>query len=218
MDISISFKHYWTRFAGKYPVLADLEGPLYEAASGICSAYEKKGKLLIAGNGGSAADADHIIGELGKGFVLKRSLTREQRTLLNRDTRWGEKLLPFLQQGLPAINLLSMPALNSAFGNDQNAAVTAAQNLITFASGDDLFLGLSTSGNSENIVLAAYTARQLGLRVICMTGRKESLLSELSDTAIRVPADETFEIQEYHLPVYHFLCLVVEHYFFGEEG
>lgn len=167
------------------------------------------GKLLLCGNGGSAADADHWVGELLKGFKSRRALSPEQQARFRPDV--GRQL----QGALPAIPLTSFPALATAFANDVSPELIFAQ--LTWALGrpGDVWVGLSTSGNAANVCAAAEVARAQGLHTVCLTGRSGGRLAPLCDLAIHVPADETYRIQEYHLPVYHCLSLMLEDAFFG---
>ena len=167
--------------------------------------YKKGGKILICGNGGSAADSEHIVGELLKGFMLKRTVS---------DERIPEHLRKGLQGSLPAISLPSQCAILSAYINDVDPKMMYAQLVYGYAKENDLVIGLSTSGNSKNVVNAIEVAKCLGAGTLSMTGSKESRLSAISDVTIRVPATETYMVQEFHLPVYHYLCAEVEKYFF----
>lgn len=190
----------------RYPQLECCKDDIIRAKDAIIECYEKGGKLLIGGNGGSSADCDHIVGELMKGFLLKREVT---------DERVPEDIRKKLQGGLPAISLPSHSALLTAYINDVDPEMIYAQLLYGYAKPCDVFLGLSTSGNSKNVVNAAVVAKSIGIVSIALTGERESKLSELCDITIRVPGTETFKIQELHLPVYHYLCASVEKYFFG---
>ena len=190
----------------RYPQLECCKDDIIRAKDAIIECYEKGGKLLIGGNGGSSADCDHIVGELMKGFLLKREVT---------DERVPEDIRKKLQGGLPAISLPSHSALLTAYINDVDPEMIYAQLLYGYAKPCDVFLGLSTSGNSKNVVNAAVVAKSVGIVSIALTGERESKLSELCDITIRVPGTETFKIQELHLPVYHYLCASVEKYFFG---
>ena len=163
--------------------------------------YRSGGKVLVCGNGGSASDSEHIVGELMKGFLLKRPVT---------DERIPGALREGLQGSLPAISLPSQSAILSAFINDVDPEMMYAQLVYGYAKKEDLVIGLSTSGNSKNVVNAIEVARCMGIKTLSLTGQKESKMSELSDVTIRVPETETYKIQEYHLPVYHYLCAEVE--------
>ena len=196
-----------TKLLERYPQLESCKDDIARAADAITACYKKGGKLLLCGNGGSAADCDHIVGELMKGFLLKREIT---------DARVPEHIRQKLQGALPAISLPSQSAALTAFINDVDPSMAYAQLLYGYARAEDLFIGISTSGNSENVVNAALVAKAIGIKSIALTGERDSALSEISDVTIRVPETETYKIQELHLPVYHYLCAKVEEYFFGE--
>lgn len=191
----------------RYPALEVCKEDIEKALNIMIETYQKGGKILICGNGGSASDSEHIVGELLKGFMLKRPVC---------DERIPEHLRKGLQGSLPAISLPSQCAILSAFINDVDPEMMYAQLVYGYAKKEDLVIGLSTSGNSKNVVNAIELAKCMGVRTISMTGEKESRLSELSDVTIRVPATETYQVQEYHLPVYHHLCAEVEKKFFAE--
>ena len=198
-----------THLIKRYPALAQIRGAIEQAYRLLEECYEKGGKLLVCGNGGSAADSDHIVGELMKGFYKQRMLPAAER---KRFGEQGEKL----QGALPAIALTQHGALSTAFLNDVDPAMVFAQQVYGYGQGGDVFLGLSTSGNSTNVVLAAKVAAAKGLKVITMTGRNGGKLKELSDVCMIVPAQVTADIQEYHLPVYHTLCAMLEEHFFPD--
>ena len=191
----------------RYPSLAVCKAEIEGARDAIIECYREGGKLLLCGNGGSSADCDHIVGELMKGFKLKRRVT---------DERIPEDVRNKLQGALPAISLSSQSAALTAFINDEDHSMVYAQMIYGYAAKGDLFLGISTSGNSKNVVNAAIVARSLGLKTLALTGEKESKLSEICDVTVRVPEHETFKIQELHLPIYHYLCASVEAAFFEE--
>ncbi len=199
----------------RYPVLGIVRDDVNKAYSLLEACYENGGKLLIAGNGGSAADAEHIVGELMKGFVKRRPLPKElKRALIDTDPIRGSELSEKLQQGLPAIALTNHAALSSAFANDVDGMLSYAQQVNGYGKEGDVFLGISTSGNSENVMYAAVTAKAKGMKVIGLTGRDGGKLAKLADVAIVVPEQETYKIQELHLPIYHALCLMLEDHFY----
>ena len=169
------------------------------------------GKLLIAGNGGSASDSLHIVGELMKGFCNPRKINDELREKIG-----DEELSNVLQYGLPAISLCSETALFTAFLNDQSADAVFAQGVLGYGKKEDILLLISTSGNSSNCVKAMKVAKALGIKVIALTGKKDSKLSEGADVTIKATETETYKIQELHLPIYHAICLALEQEFFGE--
>lgn len=189
----------------RYPQLTACRDSLILAKETVIRCYEKKGKLLLCGNGGSCADCDHIVGELMKGFLLKRKID---------DDRIPEDIRQYLQYSLPAISLSSQTAAMSAFINDMEPSMVYAQMLYGYAQPNDIFIGLSTSGNSLNVVKAATVAKAIGLGTVALTGKNGGSLSETCDIAVRVPETETYKIQELHLPVYHYLCAEIEKHFF----
>ena len=199
----------------RYPVLESVRQDIIRARELVIDCYEKKGKLLICGNGGSSADADHIVGELMKGFIKKRPIPPEiKQKLIRISPEQGEKLAGSLQQALPAINLSAHTSLVTAFSNDVDADYGFAQQVAGYGKCGDVLLGISTSGNAKNVICAVITAKALSLKTIGLTGKNGGRLSELCDICIQVPAVTTPEIQELHLPVYHALCAELEEYFF----
>ena len=202
----------------RYPQLIVAKDCIVEAYQILEESYTNDGKLLVAGNGGSAADAEHIVGELMKGFVNPRKLEAEYSdALLTVNKELGRVLSENLQGALPAIALDGHLALTTAYLNDCEPLLCFAQQVNGYGRKSDVFLGISTSGNSRNILYAATVAKAKGMKVIGLTGEKDSKLSEISDTCIQVPETETYKIQELHLPVYHCLCLMLEDTFFGKE-
>lgn len=192
----------------RYPELENCRNDIILARESIIQCYKDGGKLLLCGNGGSSADCDHIVGELMKGFREKRRVT---------DERIPYHLREKLQGSLPAISLSSQSAALTAFINDEDPSMVYAQLLYGYARPEDLFVGLSTSGNSDNVVNAATAAKALGLKTVALTGNDSSILSDLCDITIRVPETETYKVQELHLPIYHYLCASVEKHFFGSH-
>lgn len=172
---------------------------------------------MICGNGGSCADADHIVGELMKGFLKKRPISGTQRQgMKNNCPALDDSILDALQCGLPAISLCSATALNTAFSNDVDPNLIYAQNVLGLGKQDDVLLCISTSGNANNVYAAAKIAKALGITVIGLTGGTGGLLKDISDICIIAPGTHTYKIQELHLPIYHFLCAATEAHFFGE--
>lgn len=198
------------------PALAPLRSGLLDAYALLQGAFESGGKLLLCGNGGSAADADHIVGELMKGFLKRRPLTAEERALLDDTPDMPAGFADRLQGALPALSLNTHGALLSAYANDVDASMVYAQQVWALGQGGDALLALSTSGNSRNVVNAVHAARAKGLRTLAITGEKESALSALCDVTLRLPSAETYRVQEYTLPVYHALCALLEAAFFAE--
>ncbi len=207
-------KHFFSR----YPCLKEVEEDILKAYFSLEECYEKGGKLLIAGNGGSAADSEHIVGELMKGFKLPRKLSKiEKEKLRDVDEELGEVLACHLQGALPAIALDGHFALTTAYMNDCEPLLCFAQQVNGYGNKGDVFLGISTSGNSKNVLYAATVAKAKGMKVIGLTGNKESKLSKCADVCIKVPETETYKVQELHLPVYHVLCIMLEFHFFKEN-
>ena len=193
----------------RYPSLESEKNSIISAYLLLEECYVNGGKLIVAGNGGSAADAEHIVGELMKGFDFAEKLMAENQEL-------GSVLAENLQGALPAIALDGHPALSTAYMNDCEPLLCFAQQVNGYGKAGDVFLGISTSGNSKNVLYAATTAHAKGMKVIGLTGAKSSKLEQMSDVSIKVPQTETYMIQEFHLPVYHCLCLMLEDKFFGE--
>ncbi len=191
----------------RYPQLKVCEEQIKSAMELIRDTYKNGGKILVCGNGGSCSDSEHIVGELMKGFKSLRKVTDER---IPEDLRCG------LQGALPAISLPSQTGILSAFINDVDPEMMYAQLVYGYATEKDLLIGLSTSGNSKNVVNAARVAKAVGAKAMAMTGAKESKLSEICDACIRVPETETYKIQELHLPVYHYLCAQIEEEVFGK--
>ena len=210
--------HHIELLVSRYPVLEACRVDILRAYNVIEQSYTQGGKLLTAGNGGSAADAEHIVGELMKSFVLERKISDTMcQKLMSVDPEMGSVLAQNLQGALPAIALDGHIALSTAYMNDCEPLLCFAQQVNGYGREGDVFLGISTSGNSQNILYAATVAKAKGMAVIGLTGEKESRLSRISDVCIRVPQRETYQIQELHLPVYHTLCLMLEERFFGGE-
>lgn len=197
----------------RYTALSVCAKEITGAKNMIISCYEKGGKLLLCGNGGSCADCEHIAGELMKGFLKKRPLCEAVKEKM-RKTDVEEMVLNRLQGGLPAIPLTAFTALNSAFCNDVDPELVYAQPLMALAEKYDVLAAISTSGNSKNVVNAAKVAKGLGIKVIALTGESGGMLKDIADVCIRVPETETFKVQELHLPVYHYLCAETESHFF----
>lgn len=203
----------------RYPALESVKEEIVEAYFLLAESYKKGGKLLVAGNGGSAADAEHIVGELMKGFKLPRKPDTDfADKLMKENVEFGTILAENLQGALPAIALDGHPALSTAYMNDCEPLLCFAQQVNGYGNAGDIFLGISTSGNSKNILYAATTAHAKGMKVIGLTGAKSNKLEQMSDVCIKVPQTETYMIQELHLPVYHCLCLMLEERFFGENN
>ena len=201
----------------RYPVLKSCWEDIINAYLIMEECYEHDGKLLIAGNGGSAADSEHIAGELMKRFKSPRPVPAEfSEKLKATDPVRGEELAKNLERGLMAIPLVAHEALSTAYINDVDGLGVFAQQLYGFGRPGDVFLGISTSGNSKNVMSATVVAKALGMKVIGLTGAKGGELAQVADVAVKVPETETYMIQELHLPVYHCWCLMLEDRFFGK--
>lgn len=199
----------------RYPSLEEIKKDIISAYLVMEECYENGGKLLVAGNGGSAADSEHIVGELMKGFKMPRKLKDGfSKALKEVDTDLGEVLAINLQGALPAIALDGHLALTTAYMNDCEPLLCFAQQVNGFGKTEDVFLGISTSGNSKNILYAATVAKAKGMRVIGLTGVKNSKLAAMADVCVKAPQAETYMIQELHLPIYHCWCLMLEDKFF----
>ncbi|MDR2786192.1 MAG: SIS domain-containing protein [Treponema sp.] len=199
----------------RYPALSGIRGGIQSAGELLIKTFESGCKLLIAGNGGSAADSEHIVGELMKNFAKKRTLPGSYVSRLEEiDPEIAQYLSPRLQPGLPAIALTGHYSLSSACINDIDGNITFAQQVYGYGKRGDLFLGISTSGNAKNVVYAAAAARAKDMGVIALTGASGGRLARLADVSVIVPETETYKIQELHLPIYHALCLMAEEYFF----
>lgn len=190
----------------RYPILSQCRESIAAALKIMIETYKNGGKVLVCGNGGSAADSEHIVGELMKGFLSRRKVS---------DDRIPKSLSKYLQGALPAISLPSQCAILSAFINDVEPDMMYAQLVYGYAREGDLVIGLSTSGNSGNVVNAVEVAKCVGARTLALTGEKESKLSDMATVTIRVPETETYKVQELHLPVYHYLCAETEKEMFG---
>lgn len=202
----------------RYPSLSACREAIMQTYNILRQAYSDGHKLLVCGNGGSASDSEHIVGELMKEFKLKREVYKDQAEAMKRiDPELGAVLAKHLQGALPAISLTGHSSLTTAFMNDSNPELVFAQQVNGYGKPDDVFMGISTSGNSKNVLYAAVAAKAKGLKVIGLTGQKPCRLASLADVCIQVPETETYKIQELHLPVYHCLCMMLEDYFFGSD-
>ena len=196
-----------------------LEGEIEKLIHEVVKRIKLGGKILICGNGGSAADSEHIVGELLKELYIKRPI----------EEKFQEKLQDFfpeedirhitesLQEGIPAISLVSQTGFLTAYGNDVDYGMAYAQQVYVYGEEKDVFIGLSTSGNASNVYRAAQIAKAKGMLVISLTGKSGGKLKEVSDILLNAPAQETFVVQEYHLPLYHLICRALEYEMFGES-
>lgn len=211
-------KNHIDLLISRYPALGVVRLDIINAYLTMEECYAHDGKLLIAGNGGSAADSEHIAGELMKRFKTPRPVTAEfAEKLRSIDSKRGEYLAKNLECGLMAIPLVAHEALTTAYINDVDGLGVFAQQLFGYGRPGDVFLGISTSGNSKNVMNATVVARALGIKVIGLTGSKGGELATVADVCVKVPSDETYMIQEFHLPIYHCWCLMLEERFFGKE-
>ena len=206
---------YLEELVERYPVLDAVKDDVQKAYELLEACYEQGGKLLIAGNGGSCADAEHIVGELMKGFVKRREVSDSfAECLRNADEVRGAELAKKLQGGLPAIALTGHAGLSTAYLNDVDGDLIFAQQTYGYGRPGDVLIGISTSGNAKNVMYAMTVAKALGMKTIGLTGKDGGALKREADVSVVVPETETFKIQELHLPVYHALCLMLEEYFF----
>lgn len=211
-------RKYLDELITRYPILESVESEIWKAFQILEESFLSGGKLLVAGNGGSAADSEHIVGELMKGFVKKRELSEQiKQNLIRVGGEDGEILGNALQGALPAIALVGNNALDTAYANDVNAELVIAQSVYGYGNAEDVFLAISTSGNAVNLNYAMIAAKVKGLKCIALTGKDGGKLKEKADLSIIVPEQETFKIQELHLPIYHVLCLMLEEKFFANN-
>ena len=200
----------------RYPSLEVCKEQIEKAKEIIISAYTDDAKLMVCGNGGSCSDSAHIVGELMKGFLLKREVKGEYEKAVAEyaDAEKSQYIIKNLQGSLPAIDLTAQSGIISAFANDVAPDMVYAQQVFGYGRKGDVLIGLTTSGNSANVVNAAIVAKASGMKVIAMTGEKPCKLDAVADVVIHVPETETFKVQELHLPVYHYLCAACEKHFF----
>lgn len=202
----------------RHPELSIVRDEITTALELFTAMYEKGGKLLVCGNGGSAADAEHIVGELMKSFRRKRPVSYKMKRCLSAYGADGEELSEKLEEALPAISLCSQNSLSTAYANDKNPYMVFAQMVNGLGKSGDMLLALTTSGNSRNCLLAAYTAKAKGMGVIAITGKKGGDISRIADVCIKIPEHETYLVQELTVPVYHFICDKLEESFFGDTS
>ena len=208
MPLKPSTLRYLDELSERYPALGAQRAAVLAIAEHLIACHRRGGKLLLCGNGGSAADSEHIVGELVKAFVLPRRLPEEH---IQRLARIGEEALAArLQQGIAAIALTANSALATAILNDVDPYAVFAQQVYVYGRPGDLLLGLSTSGNSRNVLNALKVARAFGLTTLGLTGEKPAAIDALCDVVIKVPATEPYKVQEFHLPIFHAVCLMAE--------
>ena len=200
----------------RYPSLKQIENNLSNSVQMLIDLYKNGGKLLVCGNGGSAADSLHIVGELMKDFVLPRPLPKNIKDAISQSCEYGDYINANLQVAFPAIALVGSTALESAYANDRASDLAFAQQVYGLGNKDDVLLAISTSGNSKNVLYAIEVAKAKGLKTIALTGESGGKMKDKCDILINAPEKETYKIQELHLPIYHTLCLAIENEFFGE--
>lgn len=207
------------QFFENNPKLFSSKENIMSACQSLIESFSQNGQLLVCGNGGSCADADHIVGEMMKGFLLKRPLSSREKDAFSKQLgAEGETIANQLQQALPSISLNVHSALMSAFENDVSAQLVYAQQVWGYGRTGDVLIGISTSGNAKNVLDALKTAKVKGIKTIGLTGRDGGEFAKVCDTCIIAPAEETYRIQEYHIKIYHFICAYVEAYFFEKDS
>lgn len=199
----------------RYPKLKSAENEIKAALKTLISVYENGGTLFVCGNGGSAADCDHIVGELVKSFKIKRPITAELEEKLINQGELGSSLAVLLERGLPAVSLCEHNSLSTAYANDRDPYAVFAQQLSVLGRKGDALIALTTSGNSQNCLYAATVAKAMGISVISITGENGGKISRIADVAMKLPETETYLVQELTLPVYHYLCAELEKHFFS---
>lgn len=196
----------------RHPALATLRETIVAAVGMICHCHRSGGKILLCGNGGSASDAEHIVGELVKEFSIRRPIPQADAQRLQAI---NPELVPKLQRGLSAISLVSQTAVGTAIANDVDGAMVFAQQVYAYGKPGDIVWGLSTSGNSRNVLQALQVAKAFGLHTIGMDGQNPGAIDQYCDVLFKVPETQTYKIQELHLPIYHAICILVEYELFG---
>lgn len=204
-----------TELVNRHPKLKGLEDAIAEAVEVLIHSYKNGGKLLVCGNGGSTSDADHLVGELMNRFEKRRPVSNELANILKEiDGETGKFLTEKLQGALPAISLSAQTALITSVSNDIHADIVYAQQVNGYGNPGDVLIGISTSGNSENVLQALIVAKAKGLKTIGLTGESGGRITNFCDVLIAVPENRTAYVQELHLPVIHAICLLLENYFF----
>jgi D-sedoheptulose 7-phosphate isomerase len=202
----------------RYPLLKPLKSTIEKATEAIIECYSSGGKLLVCGNGGSCSDAEHLVGEMMKSFEMKRPVRKEIAVKLARISgERGKYLAQKLESGLPSISLCSQTSLTTAICNDMDASLIFAQQIICYGSDEDVLLGITTSGNSQNMIDACITAKAMNLKVIGLTGITGGKIKEYCNILLNVPEKETARVQELHLPVLHAICAIIENHFYGNN-
>jgi len=200
----------------RYPALAPCRDDIAKATDLMIRNYGRGGCAFVAGNGGSAADSEHLVGELMKSFMLDRSLNEATKSRLSSEYgERGEKIAAQIRDGLPAISLPSLISASTAIINDMDADLLFAQMMNALSKENDTFIGISTSGNSKNVINAMMVAKAKGVSVIGLTGKNACQMDSVCDVVVHVPETETYKIQELHLPVYHAVCAMLEYEYWG---
>ncbi|MFA6713762.1 MAG: SIS domain-containing protein [Victivallaceae bacterium] len=210
-------ENYIKDFLKRFPELEEIVPSVRRAAEIIIEAFADDKILYLCGNGGSASDCEHIAGELLKSFKCRRQLLPGLKAEFEKFTECGKDLANKLEYGLRAVTLTSHPSFSTAFANDVDASMVFAQQLFVLSRKGDVLIGISTSGNAQNVKKCFLTAKVKGVTTILLTGKDGGICAGLADCVIRIPEKETFLIQEKHVGVYHLLCLVIEDYFYGEK-
>ncbi len=211
-------KHVIGNLIERYPALDVCKEDIQDAIALLISCYQSKKKVLVVGNGGSAADAQHIVGELMKSFVLPRKLSAtKQQSIRENFPESSQYLIDNLQDVLPAVSLLGETALTSAYANDKAPDLVFAQQVLGLGNEGDILIAISTSGTSRNVLYACEVAKIQSMQIIGLTGHSGGTMKEICDVTICAPSDMTYQIQEHHLPIYHTICLALEEEFFGED-
>ncbi|HJO94242.1 MAG TPA: SIS domain-containing protein [Victivallales bacterium] len=207
-------------FFQRFDELLYLKNDIKNAYSILKKCFELNSTLFVCGNGGSAADSEHIVGELMKGFLLPRKIKNKDLIgrLNDKFGKDGESITEYLQDGLRTISLTGHPGLSTAYSNDVCSEMVFAQQLYVLSRPNDVLLAITTSGNSKNVLRAVQLASASGMKIILLTGKSGGKCAEIADCSIKVPSTETYRIQEYHLPIYHILCIMLEDYFYGGES
>lgn len=195
----------------RYPALVNIQGDILNAVNTLEKVYKNGGKLLLCGNGGSASDCEHIVGELMKTFIKKRPLSADEKSVFSENfSSDGKYIANNLQKSLPAISLVSQSSIYTAFINDVEPDLIYAQLTYGYGVKGDALIGITTSGNSKNIINAVIAAKAKGMITIGLTGKNRCKLDDYCDIVIHAPETETFKVQEYHLPIYHYICAELE--------
>ena len=215
MGISNNVNKHAEELFRRFPELRAVSGPLFDVYSTLENVFVNGGRLFLCGNGGSGSDSEHIVGELMKNFILRRPHADEMKKRFAESG--ASDMLDILQPGLPAFSLLSHPALSSAFTNDVDGLYNYAQQLYVLGRKGDAVIGISTSGNSKNVFNCFRAASAMGIRTILFTGENTGICEKLAEIKLKAPSRETYRIQEYHLPLYHTLCIMLEERFYGLE-